>query len=321
MSALFIPDFAVPEEKIRYSIVAARCDGKWLCCRKAGRQTWEMPGGHREAGESPLEAAARELHEETGAVDFSLLPLDLYAYGPEEALHYGMLFLAEVTALGPLPEGTEMAEARLFDRPPAEQSYPALHPEWQRRAEEAVMPEFPLICRYISRDGWKRVLRKQRAMTEVEEGSFRGMACLLKLCKLREACVRRGVTIASDGSYWMQLAPAGGNWWLTVALSPEGKIWQYYFDLTAGNLLQGADSHFIDQYLDVVFSPAGEGVLLDAEELAAALMEGSIGEEAARQAREGAARLLREVPGRLDELEAYCLRLFARLREELKDCD
>ena len=76
MSALFIPDFAVPEEKIRYSIVAARCEGKWLYCRKAGRQTWEMPGGHREAGESPLEAAARELHEETGAVVFIFSPAE-----------------------------------------------------------------------------------------------------------------------------------------------------------------------------------------------------------------------------------------------------
>ncbi len=321
MSRWFIPDYDVPESQLRFSVLAARYEGQWLFCRHRERQSWEQPGGHREAGESTMEAAARELHEETGAVDFSLQYLGVYGLEGEKGTNYGSLWLAEVKALGPLPEASEMAEVGLFDRPPEAQTYPELLEELLRRAESAPKREFPPICRHISRDGWKRVLRKQRAMMEVEEGSFRGMACLLKLEKLREACVRRGVTIASDGSYWMQLAPEGGFWWLTVALSPEGEICQYYFDLTAGNILQGRESRFIDQYLDAVFSPAGEGVLLDSDELEAALAEGSIDAEAARLTRERAAELMAAVPGRIGELEAYCLKLFRRLREQLWDCE
>ena len=36
------------------------------------RETWEIPGGHIESGESPSEAAKREMIEETGAKDFLL---------------------------------------------------------------------------------------------------------------------------------------------------------------------------------------------------------------------------------------------------------
>ena len=38
------------------------------------RDTWESPGGHIDEGETPLEAAERELYEETGAIDFDFKP-------------------------------------------------------------------------------------------------------------------------------------------------------------------------------------------------------------------------------------------------------
>ena len=41
--------------------------------------TWEIPGGHIEPGESPEEAARRELFEETGAAEFTIRPI--FDYG------------------------------------------------------------------------------------------------------------------------------------------------------------------------------------------------------------------------------------------------
>jgi len=51
-----------------------RKDGKYLACRAFGRQgdlaVYDIPKGHLEEGETPLETAKRELREETG-IDLS----------------------------------------------------------------------------------------------------------------------------------------------------------------------------------------------------------------------------------------------------------
>ena len=42
----------IPAEKLAFSVIAARYRGKWVFCRHKKRTTWEIPGGHREAGET-----------------------------------------------------------------------------------------------------------------------------------------------------------------------------------------------------------------------------------------------------------------------------
>ncbi|ROS31334.1 NUDIX hydrolase [Cellulomonas sp. PhB150] len=49
-------------------VVVVRDDGAVLWGLDAWRGRWEMPGGMREPGESPRDAARRELREETGLV-------------------------------------------------------------------------------------------------------------------------------------------------------------------------------------------------------------------------------------------------------------
>ena len=50
--------------------IIAMHKGKWVFCKHKHRTTWEHPSGWIEAGESPLEAAKRELFEETGSIKF-----------------------------------------------------------------------------------------------------------------------------------------------------------------------------------------------------------------------------------------------------------
>ena len=67
-------------EQYTYVVVLSQMDGKILLSRHKERDTWETQGGHIEAGETPLQAARRELVEESGAGVYELTPLFDYAH-------------------------------------------------------------------------------------------------------------------------------------------------------------------------------------------------------------------------------------------------
>lgn len=51
---------------LKFAVIISKSNDKWVYCRHRARNTYEIPGGHREAGETILETAKRELYEETG---------------------------------------------------------------------------------------------------------------------------------------------------------------------------------------------------------------------------------------------------------------
>ena len=55
------------DSQLKFAVIISRADGKWVMCRHKDRETYEIPGGHREDGEKIIDAAIRELKEETGA--------------------------------------------------------------------------------------------------------------------------------------------------------------------------------------------------------------------------------------------------------------
>ncbi len=121
--------------ELRFVVVLSFCDGKLLLSRHKDRATWETQGGHIEPGETPLEAAKRELYEESGAVEFTITPLFDYLAGDDLGSAYGQVFRADITKLGDLPE-SEMAEVKLFDTLPEHVTYPHITPVLYRRMIE-----------------------------------------------------------------------------------------------------------------------------------------------------------------------------------------
>ena len=99
------------DSDLTFAVIAARYEDRWLLCRHRDRQTWEMPGGHREPGESIYQTAQRELLEETGVAECQLEAVSAYGVYTEDGQRtYGGLFFAEVEELGRRPEGSEIAE-------------------------------------------------------------------------------------------------------------------------------------------------------------------------------------------------------------------
>ena len=93
----------IEHERLEFAVIIAKTDGKWVFCKHKERDTYEIPGGHREAGETILEAAERELKEETGAVDFTIKPVCVYSVKGKTRVNenvedesFGMLFVAAI---------------------------------------------------------------------------------------------------------------------------------------------------------------------------------------------------------------------------------
>ncbi len=121
----------------RYVVVLSHYQGQILLSRHKDRTTWETQGGHIEPGETPMEAAKRELYEESGAVDFEIRYLcDYRAESPSSHKGAnGAVFAARIHTLGIMPE-SEMAEVRAFQELPAELSYPEITPVLFRYLDE-----------------------------------------------------------------------------------------------------------------------------------------------------------------------------------------
>ncbi len=112
-----------------FAIILAKYRGDWLFVRHRDRLSWELPAGHVEPGEREEEAAYRELQEETGAVEFELIPLVSYRGRYKGKEVYGKLFSADIKILGQLPD-SEIAEVKLCREVPDNLTYPDIQPQF-----------------------------------------------------------------------------------------------------------------------------------------------------------------------------------------------
>lgn len=117
----------IDDNQIKFAVISTKYNGKWVFVRHKERETWEIPGGHRESLEDIYNTASRELVEETGATDFKLYPICIYSVDRDGVESFGQLFYAEVENLGELPD-SEIGEVRIFDEMPLNLTYPLIQP-------------------------------------------------------------------------------------------------------------------------------------------------------------------------------------------------
>ena len=115
--------------------IVAKYNGRWVLCKEKSRDSWECPGGHIDNGESPLQAAKRELWEETGATKFDIKPIGYYgAKGSDGIIEsidevYGQIYYADIKKIEKLPD-FEMEKIELFEDLPNDWTYPYAHPKF-----------------------------------------------------------------------------------------------------------------------------------------------------------------------------------------------
>ncbi|MCM0650190.1 NUDIX domain-containing protein [Clostridium swellfunianum] len=121
----------VEDNKLAFAVIMTKFNGQWLYVRHKDRNTWEIPGGHREENENINDTASRELFEETGATKFKLTPICTYSVERDETVDYtesfGQLFYSEVEAVDSLLH-FEISEIKLFEEIPDNLTYPLIQP-------------------------------------------------------------------------------------------------------------------------------------------------------------------------------------------------
>ena len=121
------------DELLKFAIIIAKHNGKWVFCKHKDRNTFELPGGHREPNETILQAAKRELYEETGALIFDIKPLFAYSVigksrvVPTGEETFGMLYFADVKEFESELH-SEIESVHFFDELPTEWTYPLIQP-------------------------------------------------------------------------------------------------------------------------------------------------------------------------------------------------
>ena len=124
----------VDDSLLKFAVIISQSNGKWVFCKHKERDTYEVPGGHREAGENILETAKRELQEETGAVKYEIKPICVYSVIGKTRVNdtgeetFGMLYFAEITEFAKELH-SEMEKVVLMDELPENWTYPLIQPK------------------------------------------------------------------------------------------------------------------------------------------------------------------------------------------------
>ena len=126
---------------LEFAVIISKSNGKWVFCKHKERDTFEVPGGHRETGEKIEDTAVRELKEETGAVDFNIKPVCVYSVKGKTRVNenaakesFGMLYAAEIFSFEEIH--SEIEKIVLSDDLIRQWTYPLIQPKLISKAKK-----------------------------------------------------------------------------------------------------------------------------------------------------------------------------------------
>lgn len=124
----------IDDSLLKFAVIISKTNGKWVFCKHKERDTFEVPGGHREPGETIIDTAKRELWEETGAVDFEMRPVCVYSVKGKTRVNenisdesFGMLFVADIYSFEEIC--SEIEKIIICDELVKDWTYPLIQPK------------------------------------------------------------------------------------------------------------------------------------------------------------------------------------------------
>ena len=182
---------SIDDSLLKFAVIISQSKGKWVFCKHKERDTFEVPGGHREAGENILETAKRELQEETGAIKFDIKPVCVYSVIGKTRVNdtgeesFGGLYFAEISEFAKELH-SEMEKVVLMDELPDNWTYPLIQPK--------------LIEKYlqIERQTYCKI---QLAAKQTIEYIKKVIKPEINLLEIRKLCEEKMLELGAD-SFW-----------------------------------------------------------------------------------------------------------------------
>jgi len=125
----------VDDYLLKFAVIVAKYNDKFVYCKNINRDTYEIPGGRREMNENIFETAKRELWEETGAIEYNIIPISVYSVirndekqDNSKTESFGMLYYAKIKTFEKLPN-YEIEKIEFFEEMPEGLTYPEIQPK------------------------------------------------------------------------------------------------------------------------------------------------------------------------------------------------
>lgn len=190
----------------------------------------------------------------------------------------------------------------------------------------------------LDRDAWG-FGRFPYYQMRIDSPLFRGTACLIRLTDgepfFWETPKAGKLRVKGAGMTWLELIPDGKKRVITVMYFPDGTTGgererypepadpeyrpsAWYVDVVDGT---GADGDgtavFTDMYLDVIFTPEGDVVVDDRDELESAYASGELTREQYEAALSECGAIERELCRDIRETDAWCAKLRRTVEERI----
>lgn len=156
----------------------------------------------------------------------------------------------------------------------------------------------------------------------MENELFTGLVSLIRLTDgeyLYWEYPRSGkVAVAGAGMVWLQLIPDGESRAITAMLLPDKRVSAWYVDVIEEVAFDpDGVAVFVDKYLDVIFTPQGDVIIDDRDELDAAFQSGELTKEQYRAALQEGEAIVEELCSDIRATETWCLRILETVEKKL----
>ena len=177
----------------------------------------------------------------------------------------------------------------------------------------------------LDRDVWwkhNKIEFPQYYQLRVDINEFHGLVGFIQLTDGQyhywDLPITGKTAVVGKGMSWLQLIPDQKNRVITAIYKPDNSISVWYVDVIE-NIEHDTDGViiFVDKYLDVCFTPQGEVIIDDRDELDEAYQTGSISKEQYDAALKECDLIIDELCSDIAETELVCSKILSYVYDRI----